>query len=49
MSLGDPGHPLMRRTEPMPITDPAVTLHINGAEHKLVLEPWRTLLVARRS
>jgi hypothetical protein len=49
MSLGDPGHLLMRRTEPMPITDPAVTLHINGAEHKLVLEPWRTLLVARRS
>jgi hypothetical protein len=33
----------------MPTTDPAVTLHINGAEHKLVLEPRRTLLVARRS
>jgi xanthine dehydrogenase YagT iron-sulfur-binding subunit len=27
----------------MPTTDPAVTLHINGAEHKLVLEPRRTL------
>jgi len=33
----------------MPTTDPAITLHINGAEHKLVLEPRRTLLVARRS
>jgi len=28
----------------MPTTDPAVTLHINGAEHKLVREPRRTLL-----
>lgn len=28
----------------MPTTDPAVTLHINSAEHKLVLEPRRTLL-----
>jgi xanthine dehydrogenase YagT iron-sulfur-binding subunit len=32
----------------MATTDPAVTLHINGAEYKLALEPRRTLLDALR-
>jgi xanthine dehydrogenase YagT iron-sulfur-binding subunit len=32
----------------MATTDPAVTLHLNGAEYKLVLKPRRTLLDALR-
>ena len=32
----------------MPTTDRAMTLHVNGAEHKLVVEPRRTLLDALR-
>ena len=32
----------------MPTTDPTVTLHINSADYKLVLEPRRTLLDALR-
>jgi xanthine dehydrogenase YagT iron-sulfur-binding subunit len=28
----------------MPTTDRGITLHVNGAEHRLVLEPRRTLL-----
>jgi xanthine dehydrogenase YagT iron-sulfur-binding subunit len=34
--------------KPMQTTHRAVTLHVNGAEHKLVLEPRHTLLDALR-
>jgi xanthine dehydrogenase YagT iron-sulfur-binding subunit len=39
---------MLKRTDPMQTTGQGITLHINGAEHGLVLEPRHTLLDALR-